>query len=84
MKNKHSTNKTDRHDITEIFLKVALNSIEQTNKQTNKQTNHATTITTAHKFPFIHRHLPNIVIDFKRIVNRRILTEGSNVIFHQK
>jgi hypothetical protein len=25
-----STNKTDRHDITEILLKVALNSINQT------------------------------------------------------
>jgi hypothetical protein len=32
------TNKTDRHDITEILLKVALNTIKQTNKQTNKQT----------------------------------------------
>ena len=30
-----STNKTDRHDITEILLKVALNTIKQTNKQTN-------------------------------------------------
>ena len=27
-----STNKTDRHDITEILLKVALNIIKQTNK----------------------------------------------------
>jgi hypothetical protein len=27
-----STNKTDRHDITEISLKVALNTIKQTNK----------------------------------------------------
>ena len=26
-----STNKTDRHDITEIVLKVALNTIKQTN-----------------------------------------------------
>jgi hypothetical protein len=26
-----STNKTDCHDITEIFLKVALNTIKQTN-----------------------------------------------------
>jgi len=26
-----STNKTDRHDITEILLKVALNTINQTN-----------------------------------------------------
>ena len=31
-----STNKTDQHDITEILLKVALNTIKQTNKQTNK------------------------------------------------
>jgi hypothetical protein len=30
-----STNKTDRHDITEILLKVALNTIKQTDK--NKQ-----------------------------------------------
>ena len=29
-----STNKTDRHDITEILLKVALSTIKQTNKQT--------------------------------------------------
>ena len=28
-----STNKTDRHDITEILLKVALNTIKKTNKQ---------------------------------------------------
>jgi hypothetical protein len=31
-----STNKTDRHDIIEMLLKVALNIIKQTNKQTNK------------------------------------------------
>ena len=29
------TNKTDRHDINEILLKVALKTIKQTNKQTN-------------------------------------------------
>jgi hypothetical protein len=28
-----STNKTDRHDIIKILLKVALNTIDQTNKQ---------------------------------------------------
>jgi hypothetical protein len=28
-----STNKTDRHDIAEILLKVELNTIKQTNKQ---------------------------------------------------
>jgi hypothetical protein len=32
-----STNKTDRHDIAEILLKLALSTIKQTNKQTNKQ-----------------------------------------------
>jgi transposase len=31
-----STNKTDRHDIAEILLKVALNTIKRPNKQTNK------------------------------------------------
>ena len=30
-------NKTDHHDITEILLKVALNTIKQTNKQTDEQ-----------------------------------------------
>jgi hypothetical protein len=30
-KKKNSTNKTDHHDITEILLKVALNTIKQTN-----------------------------------------------------
>jgi hypothetical protein len=29
------SNKTDSQDITEILLKVALNTIKQTNKQTN-------------------------------------------------
>ena len=32
-----STNKTDRHDIAEILLKVALNTIKQTNKQYNNE-----------------------------------------------
>jgi hypothetical protein len=32
-----STNKTDRHDITEILLKVALNTINQTLIQNMKQ-----------------------------------------------
>ena len=31
-----STNRTDRHDIIEILLKVALITIKQTNKQTNR------------------------------------------------
>jgi hypothetical protein len=31
------TNKTDRHDITEILLKVVLNTIKQTNKQKYKK-----------------------------------------------
>jgi hypothetical protein len=33
-----STNKSDRHDITEILLKMTLNTIKQTNKQTSKNT----------------------------------------------
>jgi hypothetical protein len=31
-----STNKTDRHDVTEMLLKVALNTIKQS-KQTNNK-----------------------------------------------
>jgi hypothetical protein len=34
-----STNKTDRHDITEILLKVLLNTIKPTN-QTKRTTRH--------------------------------------------
>ena len=40
-----STNKTDRHDITEILLKVALNTINQSNK-TKHQFKHKKNITT--------------------------------------
>jgi hypothetical protein len=36
-----STNKTDRHDITEILLNVALNTIKQTNKPTVNACNHS-------------------------------------------
>jgi hypothetical protein len=32
-----STNKTDRHDITEILLKVALSTIKQTNQSFNTE-----------------------------------------------
>jgi hypothetical protein len=41
-----STNKTDRHDITEILLKVALNTIKQTNK--NKQSKIKTNLMKMH------------------------------------
>jgi hypothetical protein len=34
-----STNKTDCHDITEILLKVALNTINQTTYYTKQNTN---------------------------------------------
>jgi hypothetical protein len=33
-----STNKSERHNITEILLKVALNTIKQTNKSIEKPT----------------------------------------------
>jgi hypothetical protein len=33
------TNKTDRHNIAELLLEVALNTIKQTNKQTNQRGN---------------------------------------------
>ena len=35
-----STNKTDHHDMTEILLKVALNTINQTNQTQNRQRSH--------------------------------------------
>jgi hypothetical protein len=36
-----STNKTDRHNITEILLKVVLNTIKHANKQTGRDTFYA-------------------------------------------
>jgi hypothetical protein len=41
-----STNKTDRHDITEILLKVALNTINQKNQsfQEDSSVRHTTTL----------------------------------------
>jgi hypothetical protein len=33
---KWGSNKTDRHDIAEILLKVTLSTIKETNKQNNK------------------------------------------------
>jgi hypothetical protein len=44
-----STNKTDRHDITEILLKVALNTINQTNHTLTKKVRQALRITHSHK-----------------------------------
>jgi hypothetical protein len=59
-----STNKTDRHDITEILLKVALNTIKQTDKQTKrKRTN---------------KDLQNITQKTKDRATRTPLTAGVN------
>ena len=59
-----STNKTDRHDITEILLKVALNTIKQTDKQTKrKRTN---------------KDLQNITQKTKDRATRTPLTTGVN------
>jgi hypothetical protein len=43
-----STYKTDRHDITEILLKVPLNTIKQTNKQSNLGQNREVSHTQVH------------------------------------
>jgi hypothetical protein len=39
-----STNKTDRHDLTEILLKVALNTIKPREKMTKQNKYHGKTI----------------------------------------
>jgi hypothetical protein len=54
-----STNNTDRHDLTEILLKVALNII----KQTKKQTNSSLSSTDNHSNPVFHRSvIPSVVV----------------------
>ena len=45
-----STNKTDRHDITEILLKVALNTIKQTNISNNSNLSNLDFLGTAFVF----------------------------------
>jgi hypothetical protein len=45
-----STNKTDRHDITEILLKVALNTIKQTNISNNSNLSNLDLLGTAFVF----------------------------------
>jgi hypothetical protein len=40
-----STNKTDRSDITDMLLKVALNTINQTNQVNKKRTNELSILT---------------------------------------
>jgi hypothetical protein len=53
-----STNKTDRHDITEILLKGPLSTIKQTNKQTVMSQ-------TRRKFiPFLFSHYLNDLEQF--------------------
>jgi hypothetical protein len=58
-----STNKTDHHDITEILLKVALNTTKkkERNKQTSKQTLHILvdifSYCKIHQYLFVFRNL---------------------------
>jgi hypothetical protein len=47
-----STNKTDRNDITEILLKVALNIINQKHWNTNTPTENVDILVKERKFPF--------------------------------
>ena len=65
-----STNKTDRHDITEMLLKVALNII----KQTKKQTNSSLSSTDNHSNPVFHRSVIPSVVVFLIILVYTIIT----------
>ena len=59
-----STNKTDRHDITKILLKVSLNTIKQTYKHTN--------ITFMINCVYIDLLINNLVMIFQHLINRSI------------
>ena len=67
-----STNKTDLHDITEILLTVALNTIKQTNKQTNNNcviiryllVNNTYRLFLLLQIELIKSHLPYIIIQY--------------------
>ena len=59
-----STNKTDRHDITEILLKVALSTIKQTNKQTRGHLSYKTTFSLSQRVTSWYRFDYIIIIFF--------------------
>jgi hypothetical protein len=55
-----TTNKTDRRDITEILLKMAWNTIKQTNKQTHINHNSVNILTLIYSPPWLSRgEFPN-------------------------
>ena len=64
-----STNKTDRHVIAEILLKVALNTIQQTNKNKRKQTKNKTKQNKKHEKTFLlvmYVHIVDIFIQYHK------------------
>jgi hypothetical protein len=59
-----STNKTDRHDITEILLKVVLNTIKQTNIQCSwKQTENSRSMQDATRSRIIFSFLNAVIVE---------------------
>ena len=58
------TNKTDRHDIIEILLKVALNTINQTKPFVKGQSNGKELITQTHDNQLNHNHIFKVRIHF--------------------
>jgi hypothetical protein len=69
-----STNKTDRHDITEILLKVALNTIKQ-----NKQTIYKSYYISEQKTNYINVHRLFVNEYIKRIKENTTLQKYSSL-----
>ena len=76
-----STNKTDRHDITEILLKVALNTIKQTNKKSYHCGVNCLNIEAHEGFFLLWPAYKEILTDKKR--NSQKLTFSLSQIYHR-
>jgi hypothetical protein len=61
-----STNKTERHDITEILLKVALNNIKPTNQPNLQSLDFLTML----------KHIFRMIIQFCKLLPVQIFTVG--------
>jgi hypothetical protein len=62
-----STNKTHHHDITEILLKVALNTINKYKNTFAKLQNKMTNFYSFHNTKFVDQRLTNKYVEFSKL-----------------
>jgi hypothetical protein len=74
-----SINKTDRHDITEILLNVALNTITLT-IQLKREGNESSEKLSIYFISFLHRRVPVLEILFQDIEDVDFHTDASSLV----